>query len=258
MCVYKFIKILIISPVRVDFITFEVTLINKTYSIYNEIFNYYDLWHTFAKFLPRRSMNPLKMYKYFRQRDCAYHLPAIAMQIYTTSIVPLFIKSSPYPLIQTRDDISHIEYPPPPPPVLRVTKYARAISRYATGRLRIIYTRLSLRPCFFSRLCYDHVGSSQRVVLLEQKIIFGTVALCSRERKKKKNRKKGGRGIQPSIFPTILRVDVISRSRARKWTSHAGCDTLRLNGRRFKNEKLLVQLQRYGFAGDRFKMGGIT
>lgn len=28
-------------------------------------------------------------------------------------------------------------------------------------------------------------------------------------------------GIQRSIFPTILRVDVISRSRARKWTSHA-------------------------------------
>lgn len=28
-------------------------------------------------------------------------------------------------------------------------------------------------------------------------------------------------GIQRSIFPTILRVDMISRSRARKWTSHA-------------------------------------
>lgn len=140
------------------------------------------------------------MYKYFRQRDCAYHLPAIAMQIYTTSIVPLFIKSSPYPLIQTRDDISHIEYPPPPPPVLRVTKYARAISRYATGRLRIIYTRLSLRPCFFSRLCYDHVGSSQRVVLLEQKIIFGTVARRSRERKKKKKIEKKGEGASNRRF----------------------------------------------------------
>lgn len=29
------------------------------------------------------------------------------------------------------------------------------------------------------------------------------------------------------------------------------CDTLRLNGRRFKNKKLLVQLPRRDFAGDR-------
>lgn len=144
----KFIKI--ISP--------RATLIKEN-SLHLHITHIY-IYST--KFLRQHSIhrsNSFKMYKYFCQIDVS----SIESQCKFAPRQSYHFLSNLPPHTQTRSKIWgwYFAYQPPLPPsparLLRASKWVRTcyIAIYArTGRLRVIYTRLSLRSCFFSRLCY--------------------------------------------------------------------------------------------------------
>lgn len=90
------------------------------------------------------------MYKYFRQERSRISSTESQCK-FTPRQSYHFLSNLPHTHLFKHAMIFRISSLPllPLPPVRLLSKYARAISRYATGRLRIIYTRLSLRPASF-------------------------------------------------------------------------------------------------------------
>lgn len=231
MCVCEFIKIRIISPQGLILSTFEATLINETYSIYNETHTHTHYYHLHSRcFFDNVRSNPFKMYKYSRQerlrissspnRNANLH-HVNRTTFYQISPIPTYLNTRWYFAYRT----------PLHAPCTTVTRKQVSTCHIAIRNRPVAYNLYAavVAPLLllFTTLL-RHVGSSQRVVLLlllllQQKIIFVPCrgerwhAVREKGRKEKKNRRKGGGGIQPSIF----RVDAISRGRARKWTSHA-------------------------------------
>lgn len=230
-CVCEFIKIRIISRQGLILSTFEATLINETYSIYNETHTHTHYYHLHSRcFFDNVRSNPFKMYKYSRQerlrvssspnRNANLH-HVNRTTFYQISPIPTYLNTRWYFAYRT----------PLHAPCTTITRKQVSTCHIAIRNRPVAYNLYAavVAPLLllFTTLL-RHVGSSQRVVPPPpppppakdnlRSVPRRTVARRSREGKeRKKNRRKGGGGIQPSIF----RVDAISRGRARKWTSHA-------------------------------------
>lgn len=226
----EFIKIRIISPQGLILSTFEATLINETYSIYNETHTHTHYYHLHSRcFFDNVRSNPFKMYKYSRQerlrissspnRNANLH-HVNRTTFYQISPIPTYLNTRWYFAYRT----------PLHAPCTTITRKQVSTCHIAIRNRPVAYNLYAavVAPLLllFTTLLRNG-GSSQRVVPPPppppakdnlRSVPRRTVARRSREGKerKKKSKKRGG-GIQPSIF----RVDAISRGRARKWTSHA-------------------------------------
>lgn len=252
MCVCEFIKIRIISPQGLILSTFEATLINETYSIYNETHTHTHYYHLHSRcFFDNVRSNPFKMYKYSRQerlrvssspnRNANLH-HVNRTTFYQISPIPTYLNTRWYFAYRT----------PLHAPCTTITRKQVSTCHIAIRNRPVAYNLYAavVAPLLllFTTLL-RHVGSSQRVVPPPpppppakdnlRSVPQRTVARRSREGKeRKKKSKERGRGHPTVDFPS--------------WRDFTGpctqmdipCDTLRLNGRRFKNKKLLVQLPR--------------
>lgn len=174
--------------------TLEATLINKTYSIYTETHIHKVSSTTFDR-IRSRCINT------FAKRDRAYHPPNRNANLhhvnrttfYQISPIPTYLNTRWY--FAYRASLSSL---PPCTTIKQVrTCYIAIRNRPVAYNL---YTAVVAPLLLFTTLL-RHVGSSQRVVLLEQKIIFVPYGTVARRSRRKKNRKKGGGGHPTVDFP---------------------------------------------------------
>lgn len=175
--------------------TLEATLINKTYSIYTETHIHKVSSTTFDR-IRSRCINTFAKRDHIRISSTESQCKFTPRQSYH------FLSNLPHTHLFKHAMIFRISSLPLLSPPCTTIKQVRTC--YIAIRNRPVAYNLYaavVAPLLLFTTLLRHVGSSQRVVLLEQKIIFVPYGTVARRSRRKKNRKKEGGGHPTVDFP---------------------------------------------------------